>query len=394
MSTALLLSAALGVLAALGWGLYLLERRRSHAALNASEAKFATAFHRSPDAIMLTSVPDGKLLEVNESFTRMTGHDRQDVIDRTVQDLGLWSKTEHREQLYQMLQAHGFVHDFEMVYRTAHGEDRWGLASAEILRIDGRPTLLSVVRDITQLKEAQADRETVIAELEVKNAELERFTYTVSHDLKSPLFTIRGFLGMLIKDAENGDLVRVAEDAGRIRAATDRMKQLLDELLELSRVGRQMNPPQKVDLAKLAREAVDDLAGEINAAKVRIDLDSRLPTVSGDRIRLLEIFQNLLSNAIKFLGEQSAPKIEIGVRRQRGEQICFVSDNGMGIEACYHEKVFDLFERLDPVIPGTGIGLALVKRIVEVHGGRIWVESEGRGCGTTFFFTLGGLPAD
>ena len=113
-----------------------------------------------------------------------------------------------------------------------------------------------------------------------------------------------------------------------------------------------------------------------------------MPSVYGDRLRLLEVYQNLIDNAVKFMGDQTSPRIEIGAQQHDGEVVCFVRDNGIGIASEYHEKVFGLFERLDTVIDGTGIGLALVKRIVEVHGGRIWVESEGEGRGTTFWFTL------
>ena len=113
-----------------------------------------------------------------------------------------------------------------------------------------------------------------------------------------------------------------------------------------------------------------------------------LPVVLGDRVRLTEVFQNLIANAVKYMGDQTNPRIEIGSRSDEAEVVCFVRDNGMGIDPRYHEKVFGLFERLDASNEGTGIGLALVKRIIEVHGGRVWVESEGRGQGSTFLFTL------
>ncbi len=227
-------------------------------------------------------------------------------------------------------------------------------------------------------------------ELETKNAELERFTYTVSHDLKSPLYTIQGFIGFLEKDALAGDQQRVASDVSQIRGAADKMRQLLDELLELSRIGRMVNAPEEVSLVELAREAVEIVARRIDDCGAEVVVADDLPVVTGDRRRLLEVFQNLIDNAVKFTCTQSRPRIEIGVRDGDGEDVLYVRDNGIGIAPRYHDKVFGLFERLNPQDEGTGIGLALVKRIVEFHGGRIWVESEGEGRGSVFYFTLPG----
>lgn len=245
-----------------------------------------------------------------------------------------------------------------------------------------------VVRDVTERHEAQEQQAGLLRELEVKNAELERFVYTVSHDLKSPLITIQGFSGMLEQSAAKGDVARMQADITRIRAAADRMQMLLNDLLELSRIGRLVNPPARISLRDLAREAVDLVAGHAASRAVQVDISPHLPTIVGDRQRLLEVLQNLVDNAIKFMGDQHAPRIEIGAREEGGETICYVRDNGMGIDPNYHSKVFGLFERLDQTIEGTGIGLAIVQRVIEVHGGRIWVESEGQGRGSTFYFSL------
>ncbi len=238
------------------------------------------------------------------------------------------------------------------------------------------------------LKQEIAEHRLAQEELEAKNAELERFTYTVSHDLKSPLVTIKGFLGLLQKDAAAGNEERMRRDVERIQSAAETMNRLLDELLELSRVGRQINPPEDVALGELARLAVEILAGEIEAGAVEIEIVPDMPAVSGDRVRLLEVFQNLLANAVKFMGDQESPRIEVGVRETGDEPVIFVRDNGMGIDPKYQEKIFGLFERLDGEVEGTGVGLALVKRTVEVHGGRIWVESPGLDYGSAFCFTL------
>lgn len=231
-------------------------------------------------------------------------------------------------------------------------------------------------------------RKKLILELENKNAELERFTYTVSHDLKSPLFTIRGFLGYLEQDAVSGNQVRLKSDIQRITDATDKMQRLLNELLELSRVGRLKNESTYFSFAALASEASELVQGRIMERGIAVHIDPNLPEVYGDRPRLMEVLQNLLDNAAKFMGDQKEPYIEIGREGdEEGKPIFYVRDNGMGIPSEHFDRVFGLFNKLDPKTDGTGIGLALVKRIIEVNGGRIWVQSEA-GKGSTFFFTL------
>ncbi len=242
-------------------------------------------------------------------------------------------------------------------------------------------------RLLVEQRRAQRANLRLIEELEVKNAELERFNYTVSHDLKSPLVTIRGFVGMLERDAAAGDFERVDKDLRRIDSAARTMARLLDELLELSRLGRVVHQPREADLADLAREAVHRLGGEIAAARAEVVVAPDLPTVRVDAPRMVEVFQNLIHNALRFRGDQPSPRVEVGVRRD-GDRVVYVRDNGIGVAREYRETIFGLFERLDPQTEGTGIGLALVKRIVEAHGGRVWVESDGLGRGSTFCFTL------
>ena len=244
------------------------------------------------------------------------------------------------------------------------------------------------VQDITARREATREREELIARLEAQNAELERFTYTVSHDLKSPLITIKGYIGLLMEDLHEMAAESVKGDLARISNAADKMGELLDDLLELSRIGRLASPSEDVALGELATEAISLLHGTLERKRVRVQVQPNLPAVYGERVRLLEVMQNLIDNAAKYMGDQPNPHIKIGARHQAGEVVVFVADNGVGIEPQFQEKVFGLFDQLDASSEGTGIGLALVKRIVEVHGGRIWIESEGAGQGSTFCFTI------
>lgn len=248
--------------------------------------------------------------------------------------------------------------------------------------------LVQSIININKRKKAEEGQAKLIAELESKNAELERFTYTVSHDLKSPLVTIKGFLGMLEKDALDGNIALMREDIARISHAADKMYQLLGEILDLSRIGHMINQPEHIPLYEISVEAVELVAGQIASRGVDVVISPDLPVVCGDRPRLLEVMQNLLDNAVKFMGEQTRPYVEVGAEEVNGEYICFVRDNGIGIEPLYQSRVFGLFDKLDMRTEGSGVGLALVKRIIEVHKGRIWLESEGKGKGSTFYFAL------
>jgi signal transduction histidine kinase len=262
-----------------------------------------------------------------------------------------------------------------------------GFQTIRIIRRDRK--LLTANIELEAARESLEQRVTErTADLETRNAELERFTYTVSHDLKSPLVTIRGFLGLLKKDALAGDRARMEGDIEQIDNAAGSMSELLDDLLELSRIGRIVNPNEEISLEALSKQVVNLLKPQAEERSIQITIAPNLPSIYGDRLRLQEVLQNLIENAIKFCRDTANPHIEIGHRSENGQELCFVKDNGIGIEPQYHEKVFGLFERLDDSKEGTDIGLALVKRIVELHGGTVWVESKGAGKGTTFCFTL------
>jgi len=246
----------------------------------------------------------------------------------------------------------------------------------------------TVRQALARARSSELNYRGLVAELEAKNAELERFTYTVSHDLKSPLYTLRGFLDYMDRDAQSGNITRLRSDIARSASAADKMRRLLDDLLELSRIGRLVNPPEDVPFGEIALEAVAMVRGRLAERGVAVEIGPDLPSVRGDRVRLVEVVQNLVDNSAKFMGDQPRPKVEIGVRALVGEPVFFVRDNGMGVPPQHGERVFRLFEKLEPGSDGTGVGLALVKRIVELHGGRIWVEPSGPEGGASFFFTL------
>ena len=240
---------------------------------------------------------------------------------------------------------------------------------------------------VAQLQHENIERKTMSSELERKNAELERFAYTVSHDLKTPLVTINGLLGLISKDLLAGDDDSAIRYIEKVTHATKGMARMLEELLELSRVGHVIGQTTRCEPGELARVAVDSFGDRIAELGAAIEIET-MPAVDANRERVIEVYKNLIGNALKFLGDQPSPQIGIGALERDGRCCYFVGDNGIGIAPEYQDKVFGLFERLEAGTEGSGIGLALVKRIIEVHDGEVWIESAGPGHGSTVFFTL------
>ena len=240
----------------------------------------------------------------------------------------------------------------------------------------------------SELNRELKERQKLIDELDAKNSELERFTYAVSHDLKSPLITVKGFLGLLKADMAAGNAPRVQNDIQRMAGAMDVMQERLDDLLELLRAGRVSDQLEIIPFNDLVAEALELVHGRLSQRGIRVRVDENLPSVTGNRRRLLEMMQNLMDNASKFMGDQTDPLIEIcHGGDENGMPIFLVRDNGIGIPPEQHETIFGIFNKLNPKAEGTGIGLALVKKIIEIHGGRIWVESEAEK-GSAFYFSL------
>lgn len=227
-------------------------------------------------------------------------------------------------------------------------------------------------------------------ELQSKNRELEAFLYTVSHDLKAPVVSLYGMANALREDYENQLDKQGKHYLQRVIANASQMEALIQQLLELSKIGSVAYTPEVVDSETVVRGVFDQFESQVRDRGILVEVRSPLPRVYINRLRLHQIFSNLVGNAVKFIGETPKPFIEVGAE-DKGDKIQFyVKDNGIGIDETYHEKIFGVFQRLQEVgTEGTGIGLAIVKRIVESNGGRIWLDSK-KGEGSTFFFTANG----
>ncbi|WP_321506560.1 PAS domain S-box protein [uncultured Methanoregula sp.] len=380
------------------------ERKQAENALIESRAKLAAALASMTDAVFISDTK-GLVIDFNDAFVtyhRFTTREEcartfaeyPDIIDVFMANgeptpLDMWA-------VPRALRGETVTNAEYSLRRRDTGETWMGSYSFGPIRDKDGMIIGSVVsvRDITEHKQAEQQRESLIRELERKNAELERFTYTVSHDLKSPLITIKGFAGLLESDARSGDQDQLRKDIDRINVAADTMQALLNDVLELSRVGRIINPPKKVEFGMIAREAVDLLAGPLAERGAVVEIEPGLPEVFVDHARIREVLVNLIENAIKFSGDKTKPRIHIGVETGGEMPAFFVRDNGIGIDPRYLARIFNLFEKLNASVPGTGIGLPIVKRIIEGHGGRIWAESEGDGKGTTIRFTLTSAGTD
>lgn len=365
------------------------EPRRSD---GASSARLNSIVRTAVDGIVTIDV-HGTVKTFNLAAERLFGYMASEVIGHNVSMLMPQPhRADHDSYLHRYLETG----DPRIIGigREVDGRRKDGttfpldLAVSEF-EVDGETYFTGMLRDITERREMRLEREELIGQLEDKNAELERFTYTVSHDLKSPLITIKGFLGMLESDAESGNFDRMHSDIQRISTAADKMKELLDEVLQLSRIGRVARPSEPVDFGALVGEVVELLDGPLNEAGIDVTVGDDLPVVFGDRVRLREVVQNLLENSLKFIDDDKEERwIAIGARSARDQVECWIEDNGIGIDPRYQKKVFGLFDQLDPHREGTGVGLALVKRIIEVHGGRVGMESPGLGKGARVTFTL------
>lgn len=322
-----------------------------------------------PLSLRHTFANNGALMNLGYSMEEITKLTAFDLMSENTEN----TEDRFREALQPLLDGKQERLVFETVHRRKDGSTYPVEVYLQLVDAADGAVFLAVVNDITVRKQADD-------EIRQKNAELERFTYTVSHDLKSPLITIKSFTGSIKRDFASGRSDRLEMDLQRIGTAADKMAALLDDLLELSRIGRIVNTSVPESMSELVDEVLKHLAGLLKSNSVTVDVQPGLPTVLCDRQRLAEVVQNLVENAVKYMGNQPEPRILFGMREECGKSVFFVQDNGIGIDQKYFQNIFGLFNKLDAKSDGTGIGLALVKRIVEVHGGlslKVWVRGAG-----------------
>ncbi len=337
---------------------------------------------QSSNEIYIFDVNTLHFIQVNQGGRQNLGYSMEELRNLTPIDI----KPEYSEQkFYDLIQPLQKGEQQQLIYETIHQRKNGSYYPVEILlqiySVPEKPIYYAITNDIT-------DRKRIDKELLEKNTELEQFIYMISHDLKSPLVTVKTFLSYLVQDIEKENSSRIAEDIGFMSTATNKMSILLDDLLEYSRIGRQSKNIQPISFKQLTSDALKLTAGNISKNNITVQVKDIDLSLLGDHSELLQIWQNLIENSIKYMGDQANPLIEIGIHNIIANPIFYVRDNGIGIESQYHEKVFEIFEQLNPEIDGSGLGLALIKRIVELYQGSIYVESKGSGQGACFLFTL------
>jgi PAS domain S-box-containing protein len=363
------------------------ERMQVENKLKESEDKFQKAFYTNPDAININRLEDSMYVSVNDGFTKITGYSDEDVIGKTSLELNIWVNPEDRETLVNGLMNRGEVRNLEARFRKKNGEIITGLMSASLIELNGISHVITITKDITEFKKAEQKQMEYEAELKRSNVELENFAYVASHDLQEPLRMVSSFL-KLLEGRIHDQLDKTSKEY--IHFATDgaaRMKILVHDLLDFSRVGTNREPYTAVDLNEVMKYIMRVLQENIDNNRAVITIKP-MPVITANKTLMNELFINLVNNALKYHDDKE-PEIEVGYTENANEYIFYVKDNGIGIAPEFQDRIFTIFQRLHTrkEFSGTGIGLAICKKIVDMHKGKIWVKSEV-GKGSTFYFTI------
>jgi PAS domain S-box-containing protein len=363
--------------------------------LRQSEEKFNKAFNASPGVLTISKVSDGTFLEINDSFTRVFGFIREEVIGHKSLELNIWVNPTDRVNMIHHLKKQGRVSNAEYRHRTKSGDIRTLLFSAEQIEFDGESCVLAVTNDITEYKrmEAQAHEVANLRELDRLRTEL---LANVSHELRTPLASIKGFATMLLDYSKRLNLQEKREYLEIIDKNTDRLVELIEQLLEMSRLGSGM-----LSIKKSPANIINLCQTVITEARVRapdhiftLDLPTQLPLINIDDKRIRQVLDNVLDNAVKY--SDAGTEITLSVRENGQEMLFSVADHGIGIP---EKDMPRLFQRMfhgaqaqKTGIVGAGLGLSICKGLIEAHGGKIWVESK-EGVGTSCYFALPITPA-
>lgn len=362
------------------------ERKMLESTCAESEERYRSLVELSPDAIAIHR--DGKVLFCNAAGARLLRlPSAEALIGMNIADIVHPDYHHVMARRIEEVRAGQVVPFVEEKFVRADGS----LLDVEVISTGftyhGHPAVQSIVRDITARKAAEQRLTRTMQELAGSNQELEQFAYAASHDLQEPLRMITSFTQLLEKRYKDKLGSDADEFIGYIVDGASRMQAMISDLLDYSRVGTRGRPFRPTDCERVLEQALANLKMAIDESGAVVTHDP-LPVLTADETQLVQLLQNLIGNAVKFRSREP-PRVHVSAREEQDEWLLTVRDNGIGIEPQFHEQIFHIFQRLHSgqKYPGTGIGLAIAKRIVERHGGRIWVESEP-GKGSTFRFTI------
>lgn len=379
-------------------GVDITERKRVETILRESEARYRTLLETAPFPVVITRLSDGILRYGNRRAEEKFGIPREQGVGEPATDF--YINVEERNAFINRLLRETTVTDQEVRLRGADNVPFWAQISAAIIEYEGQKAIFSSINDISVRKQAEEDMRSLnivlekrvakrTAQLETINKELESFAYSVSHDLKAPLRGIDGYSKLLLED----HAARLDEEGQtflhNIRLGAKHMAQLIEDLLAYSRLERRAFQVDQVDVQTLVNKILSERADEVAQRNVAITLQIGQHKLPADREGIAMVLRNLIDNALKFTTRTTHAQIEIGMREQLGACILWVRDNGIGFDMNFHERIFEIFQRLQLAedFPGTGIGLAIVRKAAQRMGGRIWAESSP-GQGATFYLEL------
>jgi len=362
-------------------------------ALKESEVKFRELFNKALDIITLSESRGsglfGNFIEVNDAAVNVLGYTREEFLNKTPLDLFAPDNKEEVPEFMAELQKKKYI-TFESVTITKNGRQIPVEISVHTFKLGKKRVSLAIARDITERKKSEEELKSTVKKLERSNEELQRFAYVASHDLQEPLRTISSFTQLLERRYKEQLDHDADEFIGYVVEASQRMQRMILDLLEYSRVSTKDEKFKLVNSEIILNRVIEGLKNLIEETNAKITHDP-LPTVIADENQLYRVFQNIISNAIKFRKENKTPKIHIStsIDKNKNEYIFSFSDNGIGIEPQYFDRIFTIFQRLHTVeeYTGSGIGLSISKKIIECHDGQMWVESKF-GKGSIFYFTL------
>lgn len=370
-----------------------LKRQQAEAAWRASEERYRALYQDNP-SMFFTLNPQGTIISVNSFGANQLGYTIAELEGQPV--LKVFYPDDQAEvvrQFQECIQHAGQMYHWEFRKVRKDGSLLWVEEFAHAVRDpNGLLQVLIMCQDITHRKQAEAEIRTLNIELEERVAErtreLEAFSYSVSHDLHAPLRAIEGFSRIVVEDYALSLDPQVRQYLHQVRERAQRMKQLIDDLLDFSRLNRRPLTKQPVRMTTLVQEALEELHPDYDQRRVEIRL-GELPPCQADPVLLKQVLLNLLGNALKYTGKREVTYIEIGAHETDEEVVYFVKDNGSGFDMRYADKLFGVFQRLHSgkEFEGTGVGLAIVERILQRHGGRVWAEAEVDK-GAIFYFSL------